>query len=135
MGRDRRLCPFLWCSTRRLDMSQRFLPLASVAVVIGVASLALTTVAGQAPPAQAGAKRLADAEQGFRLALLQATETCRQQEAGCAGGTFGPPSPKRNETPVRYNTGRLNRNNGPEDRSMSERCMAATLPDFGGYRR
>jgi hypothetical protein len=39
------------------------------------------------------------------------------------------------ETPSFYNTGRLNRSDGPEDRSMMERCMAAVLPDFAGYRR
>jgi hypothetical protein len=37
--------------------------------------------------------------------------------------------------PPFYNTGRLNRNDNPEDRSNSERCMAAVLPDFAGYRR
>ena len=37
--------------------------------------------------------------------------------------------------PPIYNTGRTNRNNGPEDRSTSERCMAAVLPDFAGFRR
>jgi len=37
--------------------------------------------------------------------------------------------------PPFYNTGRLNRSDGPEDRSMMERCMAAVLPDFTGYRR
>lgn len=37
--------------------------------------------------------------------------------------------------PPFYNTGRTNRNDGPEDRANSERCMAAVLPDFGGFRR
>ena len=71
----------------------------------------------------------------YRLALLQATETCRTGEPECAGWEYGPPSPRRDETPPFYNTGRLNRNDGPEDRSKGERCMSAVLPDFRGYRR
>ena len=81
-----------------------------------------------------GAERLR-VDREFRLALLQATETCRLQEPACAGWEYGPPSPLREEMPPIYNTGRLNRNDGPEDRSLSERCMAAGLPDFSGFRR
>ena len=90
---------------------------------------------GRIPPLTPEAKQRSDADRAFRLALLQATQTCKNHEPGCAGGTYGPPSPKRAETPAFYNTGRLNRSDGPEDRSMTERCMAAVLPDFGGYRR
>ena len=75
------------------------------------------------------------AEREFRLALLQATTTCKNQEPGCRGGKYGPPSPRREEAPPRYSTGNINRVDNPEDRSMSERCMAAVLPDFGGFRR
>jgi hypothetical protein len=71
----------------------------------------------------------------FRLALLQATETCKNGDGACAGGKYGPPSPRYHELAPFYNTGRLNRSDGPEDRSMTERCMAAVMPDFGGYRR
>ncbi len=67
--------------------------------------------------------------------MLEATETCKNKEPACSGGKYGPPSPKRAEMPPFYNTGRINRNDGPEDRSMTERCMGALLPDFGGYRR
>jgi hypothetical protein len=74
-------------------------------------------------------------EREYRLALLQPTETCKKGDAACAGGKYGPVSPRRAEMPPFYNTGRTNRNDGPEDRSMAERCMAAVLPDFGGYRR
>jgi hypothetical protein len=79
-------------------------------------------------------KRNAD-EREYRLALLQPTETCKKNDAACAGGKYGPVSPRRAEMPPFYNTGRTNRNDGPEDRSMTERCMGAVLPDFGGYRR
>ena len=34
-----------------------------------------------------------------------------------------------------YNTDHLNRTDGPEDRSLAERCLQSGLPDFGGYRR
>jgi hypothetical protein len=74
-------------------------------------------------------------ERDYRLALLQPTETCKKNDAACAGGKYGPVSPRRAEMPPFYNTGRTNRNDGPEDRSMTERCMGAVLPDFGGYRR
>ena len=79
-------------------------------------------------------KRTAEFE-SFRLALLQATETCKKKEGACRGGTFGPPSPRRAELPPMYNTDRLNRADGPEDRSMPERCMETGLPDIRGFRR
>jgi hypothetical protein len=79
-------------------------------------------------------KRIA-AEREYRLALLQATVTCKNQDPACRGGKYGPPSPRRAESPPRYSTGNINRVDNPEDRSMSERCMSALLPDFTGYRR
>ena len=69
----------------------------------------------------------------FQAALLQATDACKNNTAACAGGKYGPPSPKRAEAPPYYNTDRLpNRVDGPEDRSLLERCLAmgAMLPDF-----
>jgi hypothetical protein len=98
-------------------------------------SLVVDPPDGRIPPVTAEAKKKNDAEREYRLALLQATTTCKSQDAACAGGKYGPPSPRRAEVPAFYNTGRLNRANGPEDRSMTERCMGAVLPDFGGYRR
>jgi hypothetical protein len=71
----------------------------------------------------------------FQLALLQASITCKNKEAACSGGTYGPPSPRRAEISPVYNTDRLNRTDGPEDRSLAERCLQGGLPDFGGYRR
>ena len=90
---------------------------------------------GRLPALTAEAMKRNELEREFRLALLQPTQTCKNKEAACAGGKFGPVSPRRNEAPPLYNTGRTNRNDGPEDRSMAERCMGAVLPDFGGYRR
>ena len=90
---------------------------------------------GRTPPLTAEIQKQMAAEREYRLALLQATTTCKNQEPGCRGGKYGPPSPRRNEMPARYSTGNSNRVDNPEDRSMSERCMAAVLPDFGGFRR
>ena len=90
---------------------------------------------GRIPPLTAEAEAWITAQREFRLALLQATATCRNEEPACAGWRYGPPSPLRAEQSPYYNTARLNRNDGPEDRSLSERCMGAGLPDFGGYRR
>src|SRR4051812_24202085 len=98
-------------------------------------SLVVDPPNGRIPPLTAEATKRNDLEREYRLALLQPTQTCKNKEAACAGGKFGPVSPKRNELPPIYNTGRLNRVNGPEDRAMAERCMGAGLPDFGGYRR
>jgi hypothetical protein len=98
-------------------------------------SLVVDPPDGRIPPLTPEAMKRNNAEREFRLALLQATETCKNQEAACAGGKYGPPSPRRRELPPFYNTGRLNRNDNPEDRSNTERCMAAVLPDFAGYRR
>jgi hypothetical protein len=98
-------------------------------------SLVVDPPDGRIPPLTPDAMKRNEVERDFRLALLQPTNTCKNKEPGCAGGKFGPVSPKRSQLPPLYNTGRLNRNNDPEDRSMSERCMAAVMPDFAGYRR
>ncbi len=90
---------------------------------------------GRIPSLTPEAQERRAVQREFSLALLQSTATCRNQEPACAGWQYGPPSSRRVEVPPFYNTGRLNRNDGPEDRSLSERCMAARLPQFGGYRR
>src|SRR5438034_546280 len=98
-------------------------------------SLVVDPPEGKIPPMTPEIQKQMAAEREFRLALLQATTTCKNQEQGCRGGKYGPPSPRREEAPPRYSTGNINRVDNPEDRSMSERCMAAVLPDFGGFRR
>jgi hypothetical protein len=87
---------------------------------------------GLLPPRTPEAEKAAAADRAYRLALIQATVTCKNKDRGCDGGTYGPPSPLWNELPPRYNTGRLNRHDGPEDGSLGDRCMSGTLPDFGG---
>jgi hypothetical protein len=98
-------------------------------------SLVVDPPDGRIPALTAEATKRNEVEREYRLALLQPTETCKNKDAACAGGKYGPVSPRRTEMPPFYNTGRTNRNDGPEDRSMTERCMGAVLPDFGGYRR
>src|SRR5258706_3536687 len=44
-------------------------------------------------------------------------------------------SPRFAELPARYNTTRMNRNDGPEDSSLAERCLTGGLPEFGGPTR
>ena len=86
---------------------------------------------GKIPPLTPEAQKRAAADREFRLALLQATETCKNREQGCAGGKYGPPSPRRTEVPPSYLTVAINRADNPEDRSLGERCLMAGLPDFG----
>jgi hypothetical protein len=90
---------------------------------------------GRIPALTAEAQKRREAYREFQLALMQNTDTCKKGAPSCRGGKYGPVSPLYSQMPPIYNTDRLNRSNGPEDRSMSERCMAATLPDFSGYRR
>jgi hypothetical protein len=87
---------------------------------------------GRIPPLTPAAQAIAAAERSFRLALLQSTDTCRDKRPSCAGGTYDPkPSPRRDELPPRYNTGRMNRQDRPEDVSLGERCLTGGLPEFG----
>jgi hypothetical protein len=88
---------------------------------------------GRFPPLTPDAQKRAAAEREYRLALVRSTDTCKNKLPGCAGGTYDPtPSPRRAEAPPRYNTARMNRNDGPEDSSLPERCLTAGLPEFGG---
>jgi hypothetical protein len=92
---------------------------------------------GKLPPYTPEAqKRRAEFRQ-YQLALLQATEGCKNKLAGsCDGGTYNQaPSAKFNEPPPSYpsaGVGPLNRADGPEDRGLSERCLGGGLPEFAG---
>jgi len=100
-------------------------------------SLVVDPPDGRIPALTAEAKRNADLDREYRLALLQSTETCKNKEAACAGWTYDPkPSPRyAADLPPLYNTGRQNRFNGPEDGSLYDRCMGSAVPDFGGFKR
>jgi hypothetical protein len=87
---------------------------------------------GRVPALVPEAAKQAAADRAFRLALLQATETCKNNSTACAGGKYVPtPSPRRNEPLTRYNTARMNRHNGPEDGSLADRCLSGNIPEFG----
>jgi hypothetical protein len=95
-------------------------------------SLIVDPTNGRIPPLTPDGQKLAAADRDFRLALLQSTETCKNGAAACSGGKYDPtPSPRRAERPPRYNTGRINRNDSPEDMSLGERCLTGGLPEFG----
>jgi hypothetical protein len=88
---------------------------------------------GRIPSLTPDAQKTATAEREFRLALLQSTDTCKKNLPGCAGGKYDPTtSPRYTEPAPRYNTARMNRNDGPEESSLPERCLTGGLPEFGG---
>jgi len=88
---------------------------------------------GRVPPLTPEAQKTAAADREFRLALLQSTATCKNKLPGCAGGRYDPTtSPRRAEALPLYNAARMNRNDGPEDSSLAERCLTGGLPEFGG---
>jgi hypothetical protein len=91
---------------------------------------------GRIPELTPEAKRLNDLDRAYRLTLLQSTVTCKNKEPACAGGTYNPnPSPRYDDPPPFYNVARQTRFNGPEDGSLSDRCMSGIFPDFAGYKR
>jgi hypothetical protein len=103
-------------------------------------SLIVDPLDGRLPPLTPEAQKIVVADREFRLALLQSTETCKNGEPACRGWKYDPtPTARRAEVALRYNTGRMNRNDGPEDSSLAERCLTGGLPEFGtnngSYRR
>lgn len=87
---------------------------------------------GRRPPLTERAQKAAAEDREFRLALLQSTETCKNNSIACKGGKYDPkPSARRTELPPRYNTARMNRFNGPEDGALPDRCLTLGLPEFG----
>jgi len=91
---------------------------------------------GRIPPLTPEAQKARTAFRQFQLALLQPTAACKDNHPGCAGGKYGPVSPRRNDPPPRYVGGTgaaINRANGPEDRGLGERCIGGVIPDFGNF--
>ena len=96
-------------------------------------SLVVDPPDGRIPPVTPQAQKRADEIRAFEVALLQATDVCKNKMSYCDGGTYGPPSPKFDEQSPYYGSLRFrNRADGPEDRGMSERCMSYGLPGLGG---
>ena len=87
---------------------------------------------GKIPPLTPEAQKRQATLREYERALLQNTAICRDKLPGCEGITYGPPSPRRQETPPYYLTNAVNRADGPEDRGLGERCMGGALPQFRG---
>jgi hypothetical protein len=95
-------------------------------------SLVVDPPDGRIPPLTPAVQKIAAADRDFRLALLQSTETCKAKSVACGGGKYDPtPSARRDEVAPRYNTVRMNRHDGPEDGSLTDRCLPLGLPEFG----
>ena len=80
---------------------------------------------GRIPPLTTEAQKALAADREFRLALLQATETCKIKWVTCNGGKYDPtPSPRFAERAPRYHAALayINRHDGPEDGNLVERC-------------
>jgi hypothetical protein len=88
---------------------------------------------GRIPSLTPEAEKVAAADRDFRLALMQATQTCKLKLPGCAGGKYDPTPAvaRRDELPPRYNTARMNRHDRPEDGALADRCLTIGLPEFG----
>jgi hypothetical protein len=88
---------------------------------------------GRMPPLTAEAEKNAAADRDFRLTLMRATQTCKLQLPGCAGGKFDPTPAvsRRDELSPRYNVARMNRHDRPEDGALADRCLTVGLPEFG----
>jgi hypothetical protein len=75
----------------------------------------------------------------FRTALLEAATVCKggaKEVPNCAGVKYtGKTSPRRREAPPDYLFTAVNRSDGPEDRGLGERCLAAGLPNVTGFQR
>jgi hypothetical protein len=88
---------------------------------------------GRVPPLVPEAEKAGLADRDFRNVLMRATQTCKLQLPGCAGGQFDPvPAVAlRDEKPPRYNTARMNRHDDVEDGALADRCLVPGLPEFG----
>jgi hypothetical protein len=73
---------------------------------------------GRMPALTPEAQKRSSEKREYLQALLQ----------GTSGGRPGPISPRRIEASPDYNLDRMNRSDGPEDRSSVERCLLNSLP-------
>jgi hypothetical protein len=94
---------------------------------------------GRIPPLTPQAETARREADEYRTALLQAAEVCKggaKDVPNCAGVRYtGKTSPRRAEVPPDYLFVAINRSDGPEDRGLGERCLAAGLPNFNGFQR
>jgi hypothetical protein len=101
---------------------------------------------GRLPALTADEQARRKAFRAFQLALLEPSDVCRLKMQACVGGTYKPLAKTVRDIKAPYylsggqggigsGAGIISRSDGPEDRGLSERCMSAALPDFGGFRR
>jgi hypothetical protein len=88
---------------------------------------------GRIPSLVPEAQKTAAVDRDFRNMLMRATQTCKLQLPGCAGGKYDPVPAvaQRDERPLRYNTARMNRHDDVEDGALADRCLTPGLPEFG----
>src|SRR5262249_33680911 len=102
---------------------------------------------GRIPPLTTEAQKALAADREFRLALLQATETCKIKWVTCNGGQSDPtPSSRFAERPPHYNTTYINRHvvrrtviwlNAAWPRGYRcpfSHCLELAAPSRGSYR-
>src|SRR5262249_17291518 len=94
-------------------------------LIDGRTSLIVDPPEGRVPPFTPEAKKRIDTMREYQAALMQ----------GTSGGRKGLLSPRHFEPPPDYVADRLNRADGPEDRSLLERCLAGNLPNTDGHYR
>ena len=76
---------------------------------------------GRIPPMTPAAQQRTREEREYLRALLDGTAT------GRPGASL---SPRRDQPPPGYNVDRMNRSDGPEDRSTMERCFGIAMPIY-----
>ncbi len=85
---------------------------------------------GRMPPLTPEAQKIGRRRAGVS-SRAAAVDRDVQEQGGrpAAAETYDPArSPRFAEPPPRYNTARMNRNDGPEDSSLAERCLTGGLP-------
>ena len=92
---------------------------------------------GRIPPVTPEVRQRREYVQAWALALLEATDTCKNKMPGCEGGKYtGVVSPRRYEPYKYYPNFRQNKMDGPEDHgTMNTRCLGGNVPVFDGYRQ
>jgi hypothetical protein len=92
---------------------------------------------GRIPPVTPEVQQRREYIRAWALALLEATDTCKDKMPGCEGGKYtGVVSPRRYEPYKYYPNFRQNKMDGPEDHgTMNTRCLGSNVPEFGGYRQ
>ena len=89
-------------------------------------SLIVDPADGRIPAMTPEAATRAEDEREYLRALLDGT---------ASGRPGSKVSARRSDPPPRYNIERMNRSDGPEDRSSTERCLGTTMPSYGGFYR